>query len=264
MPRFAANLSMLYQEHAFLDRIKAAADDGFEAVEFLFPYEYPASALAERLRRHGLKQALFNAPPGDWAAGERGLACLAHRRDEFRAGIDLALAYAAALQAPTIHVMAGIAPADAPQQELQATYLDNLAWAAARAHPQGVTICIEPINRRDMPGYFLCHQAEALGLIETIAAANLRLQFDAYHCQISEGDVTAKLKAALSLGLLGHVQVAGVPDRHEPDQGELRIDGLLEALDESGYTGFVGCEYHPRAGTREGLGWLRSWLVGKR
>lgn len=264
MPRFAANLSMLYPEHAFLDRFKAAADDGFEAVEFLFPYEYPATVLAERLRRHRLKQVLFNAPPGDWAAGERGLACLSNRRDEFRVGIDLALTYTAALQTPYLHVMAGIEPAGVPQQALQATYLDNLAWAAARARPQGVTLCIEPINRRDMPGYFLCGQAQALGLIEQIGAPNLQLQFDAYHCQISEGDVTAKLKAALSMGRLGHVQVAGVPDRHEPDQGELRVDGLLEALDESGYTGFVGCEYRPRGSTREGLGWLRPWLGGER
>ncbi|MCV2368309.1 2-oxo-tetronate isomerase [Roseateles oligotrophus] len=260
MPRFAANLSMLYTEHAFLDRFKAAAADGFKAVEFLFPYEYPPAALADCLLRHGLSQALFNAPPGDWAAGERGLACLPGRQAEFRAGLDRALDYAAALNCSRIHVMAGIQPEDASPNALQTNYLDNLAWAAERARAQAVDICIEPINRRDMPGYFLCGQAQALKVIETIAAPNLRLQFDAYHCQISEGDVTNKLRQAITRGVLGHVQLAGVPDRHEPDQGELRVDGLLGLLDELGYSGFVGCEYRPRAGTREGLGWLKPWF----
>jgi hydroxypyruvate isomerase len=251
---------MLYTEHAFLDRFEAAAADGFAAVEFLFPYEYPSAVLAERLHRHGLSQALFNAPPGDWAAGERGLACLPGRQAEFRTGLELALAYAAALRCPRIHVMAGIGPEDANPNELQDLYLDNLTWAAERARRQAVDICIEPINQRDMPGYFLSSQAQALRLIDSVAAPNLRLQFDAYHCQVSEGDVTHKLRRAIELGVLGHVQLAGAPDRHEPDQGELRVDDLLGLLDESGYCGFVGCEYRPRAGTREGLGWLKPWL----
>jgi hydroxypyruvate isomerase len=260
MPRFAANLSMLYTEHAFLERFEAAAADGFKAVEFLFPYEYPSAVLAEQLRRHGLNQALFNAPSGDWATGERGLACLPGREAEFRAGLEMALAYAAALHCPRIHVMAGIGPADEHPSAVHTTYLDNLAWAAERARSQAVDICIEPINQRDMPGYFLSSQAQALHVIAAIAAPNLRLQFDAYHCQVSEGDVTNRLRRAIALGVLGHVQLAGAPDRHEPDQGELRVDDLLGLLDESGYSGLVGCEYRPRAGTREGLGWLKPWL----
>ena len=260
MPRFAANLSMLYPEHAFLERFKAAADDGFEAVEFLFPYDYAPAVLAEQLHCHGLKQALFNAPPGDWAAGERGLACLPGRQAEFRAGLEQALDYANALGVSCLHVMAGIQPMDAAPAKLRAIYIDNLAWAADRARPQGVTLCVEPINQRDMPGYFLNRQAQALSVIEAVAAPNLRLQFDAYHCQISEGDVTNKLKCAIELGVLAHMQVAGVPDRHEPDQGELRVDTLLALLDDSGYSGFVGCEYRPRSCTRSGLSWLRPWM----
>ncbi|MEJ6007878.1 2-oxo-tetronate isomerase [Paucibacter sp. AS339] len=262
MPQFAANLSLLYTELPFLERFGAAAADGFKAVEFLFPYSVDATALRQQLHTHGLQQALFNAPPGDWDAGERGLACLPDRQTEFRAGIQQALDYAEALACPRLHVMAGIAPTGLTAEQLNDTYISNLRWAADQAHAQGRQICIEPINLRDMPGYFLNRQAQALALIEAIDAPNVRLQFDAYHCQISEGDVARKLRLALDQGLLSHVQIAGAPDRHEPDEGELRVEYLLTLLDELGYTGYVGCEYRPRADTRAGLGWLRPWLPG--
>lgn len=260
MPQFAANLTLLYTELPFLERFGAAAEDGFKAVEFLFPYEYSAAELQQALQAHGLRQVLFNAPPGDWAAGERGLACLPGRQAEFQAGIEQALLYAAALDCPRLHVMAGIAPKDAAPEALRAIYVENLRWAAQRALNQGLQLSIEAINQGDMPGYFLHRQAQALEVVADVGAPNLSVQFDVYHCQVSEGNVTRKLREVMARGLLGHVQIAGAPDRNEPDQGELRVEVLLKLLDELGYTGYVGCEYRPRAGTREGLAWLRPWL----
>ncbi len=258
MPRFAANLSMLYAEHEFLDRFAAAAADGFRAVEYLFPYAHGASALAQRLADHGLEQVLFNAPPGDWDAGERGIACLPGREAEFRAGIEHALTYAQALRCPRLHVMAGLAPAGVEPARLQATYEANLAWAAARARQAGCDVLIEPINPRDMPGYFLNRQAEAHRTLDAVGAPNLKVQMDLYHCQIVEGDVASKLRQYLPSGRVGHLQIAGVPMRHEPDLGELNHAYLFEVIDELGWSGWIGCEYRPRRGTTEGLGWLRQ------
>ncbi len=255
MPRFAANLSMLYTEHDFLDRFAAAAEDGFEAVECLFPYAWPAAALAQRLKDHGLRQVLFNAPPGQWDAGERGLACLPGREDEFRRSVQQALEMALALDCPRIHLMAGLAPAGAERARLQQTYLDNLSWAAAQAASAGRDVLIEPINTRDVPGYFLNRQDEAHQIVQTVGAPNLKVQMDLYHCQIVEGDVTTKLRRYLPTGRVGHMQMAGVPDRHEPDQGELAYDALFKAIDATGWDGWIGCEYRPAAGTRAGLGW---------
>ncbi|MCV2349793.1 2-oxo-tetronate isomerase [Paucibacter sp. Y2R2-4] len=260
MPKFAANLSLLYTELPFLQRFGAAAADGFEAVEFLFPYEYPAAELKQALQTHGLRQVLFNAPPGHWSAGERGLACLPDRQEEFRAALEQALLYASVLDCPRLHVMAGIAPQDASPEVLYAVYVENLRWAAKRAREQGLQLSIEAINQADMPGYFLHQQAQALDVVAAVGAPNLGVQFDVYHCQVSEGNVSRKLCEVMGRGLLGHVQIAGAPDRQEPDQGELRVEVLLRLLDELGYTGYVGCEYRPRAGTREGLAWLRPWL----
>jgi 2-dehydrotetronate isomerase len=260
MPRYAANLSMLYPEHDFLDRFAAAAADGFTGVEYLFPYAYPAAALRERLQAHGLTQVLFNAPPGDWDAGERGLACLPDRRDAFRNGIAQALAYAEALDCRRVHVMAGIAPPAQPRTALLEVYAENLAWAAAQAAPFGVDLLIEPINPRDMPGYLLQRQQEAHELLAQIGAPNLKVQMDLYHCQIVEGDLSMKLRRWLPAGRVGHLQIAGVPARHEPDRGELNIGHLLALIDELGWNGWVGCEYRPARGavpegTRAGLGW---------
>lgn len=261
MPQFAANLSMLYGEFDVLDRFGAAAADGFRAVEFLFPYAFDGRELRRRLDEHGLQQALFNGPPGDFARGERGLASLPGREDEFRRGIaEQALPYAQALQCRRVHVMAGLLPPGAERERHRETYLANLAWAAAQAAAAGVTLCIEPINTRDIPGYFLNRQDEAHAIVQAVGAPNLKVQFDLYHCQIVEGDVAMKLRQYLPTGNVGHLQVAGVPDRHEPDdQGELNAAWLFELIDALGWRGFVGAEYRPRAGTRAGLGWFARW-----
>ncbi len=260
MPQFAANLSMLYPEHAFLDRFAAAAADGFGAVEILFPYAYPAADLAAQLQAHGLQQVLINAPPGDWDAGERGLACLPGREADFRHLFTQALDYAHALGCPRIHAMAGRLPAGHSFDSLRPVYEANLAWAAEQAATAGVAVLIEPINPRDMPGYALNHQAQAHRVVQAVGAPNLLVQMDLYHCQIVEGDLATQLRQYLPTGRVGHIQIAGVPDRHEPDTGEVHYPYLFALLDALGYTGFVGCEYRPRRGTSQGLGWLHSAL----
>ncbi|MFF3495507.1 2-oxo-tetronate isomerase [Streptomyces sp. NPDC002795] len=258
MPRFAANLSTLYPEYEFLDRFAAASADGFEAVEYLFPYAYGSGELRARLDEHGLRQVLFNAPPGDWDGGERGIAALPGRASEVREGVEKALEYAAALGSPRVHMMAGLVPEGMSRAECRDTYLTNLAYAAEQAAPAGVDILIEPINTRDMPGYFLNHQADAHAVVREVGAANLKVQLDLYHCQIVEGDLTATLRRDLPTGRVGHLQIAGVPDRHEPDAGELNLRHLMHAVDALGFSGWIGCEYFPKAGTSEGLGWLKN------
>ncbi len=257
MPRFAANLSLMYTEHAFLDRFEAAARDGFRAVEYLFPYEFAAADIAARLAGNGLQQVLFNAPPGDWAAGERGVACLPGRESEFRRGVEQALSYAAALGCPRVHLMAGLAPLDAHRGALRDTYLANLAWAAAQS--TAVDFLIEPINTRDIPRFFLNRQDQAHAIVQAVGAPNLKVQMDLYHCQIVEGDVAMKLRQYLPTGRVGHLQIAGVPTRNEPDIGELHHPYLFDVLDELGWDGHIGCEYRPRVGTSAGLGWLAKW-----
>ena len=258
---------MLYNEHDFLERFAAAAKDGFQAVECLFPYDFDARELARRLADNGLKQVLFNAPPGDWSAGERGIACLPGREQEFRAGIVKALEFAERLDCPFIHVMAGIAPHGAGQSALQGTYETNLAWACEQAQACGRTLLIEPINLRDMPGFFLSLQAHAHRTILNVGAANLKVQMDLYHCQIVEGDVTTRLRQYLPSGRVGHIQIAGVPMRNEPDLGELNHSHLFDVIDalaiEFDWPGYVGCEYRPLRGnaasaTTQGLGWFRE------
>lgn len=265
MPQFAANLSMLYNEHAFLDRFRAAAQDGFKAVEYLFPYDFDAQVLRRQLQDHGLQQVLFNAPPGRWDAGERGLACLPGRQDEFREGFHKALAYADALDCPRIHVMAGLMPAGVAPEVLRATYVANLAWAAQQAQAAGRDVLIEPINTRDMPGFMLSLQTQAHQIVQEVGAPNLKVQMDLYHCQIMEGDLATKLRQYLPSGRVGHMQIAGVPMRHEPDLGEVNHAYLFEVIDEislaCGWNGWIGCEYRPArgavpGGTRDGLGWL--------
>jgi hydroxypyruvate isomerase len=259
MPRFAANLSMMYTEHGFLDRFAAAAADGFDAVEYLFPYAHGRSELAALLADHGLAQVLFNAPPGDWDAGERGLACLPDRVAQFRAGVDLALEFAQALKCPRVHVMAGLAPPGAERAALRATYVANLAWAAQQAASAGVDVLIEPINTRDIPHFFLNRQDEAHAVVQEVDAPNLKVQMDLYHCQIVEGDLAMKIKQYFPTGRVGHFQIAGVPDRHEPDRGELNYPYLFELIDALGYTGHIGAEYRPKAGTTAGLGWFQRY-----
>jgi hydroxypyruvate isomerase len=265
MPRFAANLSMLYNDVDFLDRFAAAARDGFQAVEYLFPYAYTPAQLAALLKENGLQQVLFNAPPGNWDAGERGIACLPGREAEFREGIDKAVEYARALGCPRIHVMAGLVPKDADAAQVHATYVANVRHAARQAAPHGLQILLEPINGRDMPGFFLSRQDQAHALVAEIAEPNVKVQMDLYHCQIVEGDLAMKIRQYLPTGNVGHFQIAGVPERHEPDVGEINHTYLFRLLDSLGWDGWIGCEYKPARGaaphaTSDGLGWLKAWL----
>ncbi|MDR5907362.1 2-oxo-tetronate isomerase [Franzmannia qiaohouensis] len=260
MIRLAANLSMLFNEHDFLDRFAAAAQAGFRGVEYLFPYEHAPDTLRGLLDEHGLEQVLFNLPPGDWAAGERGLASLPGREGEFRDSLVEALRYAEALGCPRVHAMAGLLPADADattQAAHHATYIDNLRFAAREAAKVGRELLIEPINTRDMPGFFLSRQAQAMAVLEQVGEPNLRLQFDLYHCQIMDGDLTRHLERQFAA--IGHVQIAGVPERHEPDVGEVHYPALFERLEALGYTGWIGCEYRPVDDTRQGLDWGRRF-----
>ena len=265
MPRFAANLSMLYNDVDFLERFAAAARDGFQAVEYLFPYAYAPEQLAALLQEHGLQQVLFNAPPGDWDAGERGIACLPGREAEFREGIAKALQYAQALGCPRIHVMAGLVPQGADAATVRTTYVANVRHAAQQAAPHGVQILLEPINGRDMPGFFLSRQDQAHALVAETGEPNVKVQMDLYHCQIVEGDLAMKIRQYLPTGNVGHLQIAGVPERHEPDVGEINHPYLFQLLDSLGYEGWIGCEYKPARGaaphaTSDGLGWLKAWL----
>ncbi len=255
MPKFAANLTMMFNEHSFLDRFAAAADAGFEAVEFLFPYEATPDEVAERVRRNGLAVALFNMPPGDWTVGERGLAALPHRFDEMDEGMSRALDYAAATGAGKLHLMAGIADADDPAASV--AYRRSVAHCAERLAARGLELVLEPINARDMPGYFLDDFETAISLIAALDMPNLKLQFDIYHRQIMHGDVTMALERMMPM--VGHVQIASVPNRSEPDSGELDYGHIFAALDRLDYRGHVGCEYRPRGGTREGLRWFEPF-----
>ncbi|MEA2834301.1 MAG: 2-dehydrotetronate isomerase [Methylobacteriaceae bacterium] len=255
MPRFAANLTWLFSEYDFLDRFDAAAECGFDAVEVLLPYDHPAEAIAERLTRNHLTMALINVPPGNSAAGERGLAALPGRTGDFRENIASAAHYAEVTGASRVHVLAGIV--EAQDKRAAAAYRDNIALAADYFATRGVEVLIEPINGRDIPGYFLGDFDTAVRLIDELARPNLKLQFDLYHRQILHGDVTTALRRLMPL--IGHIQIASVPGRNEPDGEELNYRFLFEEIDRLGYEGFVGCEYRPRGGTREGLGWFAPY-----
>ena len=268
MPRFAANLSLMYTELPFVERFAAAAKDGFRAVEYLFPYAHPAQELAQLLQQHGLEQVLFNAPPGGeqlaemqtaWERGQRGTLCIPGQETAFRKGVELALQYAQALHCPRVHVMAGFAPQGVSAQVLEQTALANLRWAVQAAADSGVTLMLEPINHRDMPGYYLHSQAQAHALVEAVGTTNVQVQMDLYHCQISEGDVATKLRQYLPTGRVGHIQIAGVPERHEPNVGELNYPYLFSVLDALDYDGWVGCEYRPQNGTSAGLAWMKAY-----
>jgi hydroxypyruvate isomerase len=256
MPKFAANLTMMFNEVPFPQRFAAAAKAGFQAVEFLFPYDHAPHEVAQWLNENQLSNALFNMPPGDWANGERGLASLPGREAEFRAGVARALEYAQALGTKRLHAMAGLVPAGADRQRHRAVFIDNLRYAARELAAHGITLLIEPINPRDMPGYFLSSQGEAHAIREAVGEPNLRVQLDFYHAQIVEGDLAMGLRKHFAG--VGHVQIASVPERHEPDQGEVNYAYLFRLLDELGYEGWVGCEYRPRGRTEDGLGWMAA------
>jgi hydroxypyruvate isomerase len=255
MPRFAANLSMMFTEVPFLDRFEAAAKAGFTAVEFLFPYEFPAKEVGERLHRNGLVQALFNLPPGDWAAGEKGFAALPDRFADLQQSLHTALPYAETTGVKRVHLMAGIAERSDPKAVAQ--FRKSVAYAAEFFAPHGLDVVIEPINARNVPGYFLNNFIFARDLIRELKIPNLKLQFDIYHCQIVHGDVTMHLRDMMPI--IGHTQIASIPSRNEPDGEELNYPFVFAELDRLGYKGFVGCEYNPRGKTTDGLGWFKPY-----
>ncbi len=272
MPRFAANLSLMYPDLPFLERFGAAAADGFEAVEFLFPYAHPVAEIAARLKVHGLQQVLFNMPPGGmdasqcdahWQRGDRGTACVPGREAEFRAGLEAALRHAEDLDCPRIHTLVGIRPPACSEEDADATLLANLRWAAGLAERAGRTLLIEPINPFNMPGFHLQRQAHAHALVEALGSAHVKVQLDLFHCQRVEGGLAGQLARALPTGRVGHLQIADTPDRHEPGTGEIDWPPLFALIDrlsaECGWEGWVGCEYLPAdaspGGTTRGLAW---------
>ncbi len=255
MPKFAANLSFLFTEAPFSERFKRAAAAGFKGVEYLFPYDWPAHDVAEWLVTANLEQVLFNLPAGDWAAGERGLACLPHRQGEFAESVEQALGYAMVLDCERVHCLSGLRPPGVSEAELEATYIANLRFAADRFATIGATVMIEPINSRiDMPGYWLDDVAKGFRLLERVDRCNIKLQYDIYHAQIIAGDLARTLEA--NIGRIGHIQIADNPGRHEPGSGEINYPFLFGLLDRLDYDGWVGCEYKPLTTTEAGLGWL--------
>jgi 2-dehydrotetronate isomerase len=255
MPRFAANLTMMFNEVPFLDRFEAAAKAGFTAVEFLFPYDHPPKEISARLHGNGLAQALFNLPPGNWDAGEKGFAALPDRFSDLQASLATALPYVEATGVKRVHLMAGIA--DRGDTKAVEAFYKSVAWAAEFFQPHGLDVVIEPINPRNVPGYFLNDFGFAAELIRELKIPNLKLQFDIYHCQIIHGDVTMRLRAMMPI--IGHIQIASIPSRHEPDDEELNYPFVFAELDRLGYGGFVGCEYNPRGKTSDGLGWFKPY-----
>ena len=256
MPKFAANLSMMFNEHDFPNRFAAAAKAGFDAVEFLFPYDYSPAEVAQWHKENNLKNVLFNLPPGDWAAGERGIAALPGREAEFRTGVAKAIEYALALGTPQLHMMAGLVPAGSDMAIHRKTYLENMKFAAQALAKHNLTLLLEPINTRDMPGYFLNTQVQAHELRVESGEPNVKVQMDFYHAQIMEGDLAETFKKYFKD--IGHTQIASVPKRNEPDDGEVNYPYLYQLLDEMGYEGYVGCEYRPKGKTEDGLDWFKA------
>ncbi|MEQ4540460.1 MAG: hydroxypyruvate isomerase [Billgrantia sp.] len=254
MPKFAANLSMLFTEEDFLDRFKAAAEAGFKGVEYLFPYDYSAVELKARLDEHGLTQVLHNLPAGDWGAGERGIACHPDRVEEFRAGVEQAIDYATVLGCKQVNCLAGIQPQGVSLEQARRTLVENLRYAAEKLEAAGILLLAEPINTRDIPGFFLNRTEQALAIFDEVGSPNLKLQYDIYHMQIMEGDLAPTIEKHLAR--IAHVQLADNPGRHEPGTGEIHYPFLFAHLDRLGYDGWIGCEYKPKTTTREGLGWL--------
>ncbi|WP_302139375.1 hydroxypyruvate isomerase [Halomonas alkalicola] len=254
MPKFAANLSMLFTEVEFLDRFEAAARAGFKGVEYLFPYDYPAEELKRRLDANGLTQVLFNLPAGDWAAGERGIACHPDRVEEFREGVERAIAYVQVLGNTQVNCLAGIKPEVVSDDQARATLVENLRFAAEKLAAAGILLIAEPINTRDIPGFFLNRTEQALAIFDEVGSDNLKLQYDIYHMQIMEGDLAPTMEKHLAR--IAHVQIADTPGRHEPGTGEIHYPFLFAHLDRLGYDGWIGAEYKPAGRTEEGLGWL--------
>lgn len=258
MPKFCANLTMLYQEVDFLDRFRHAKESGFQGVEYLFPYQWPAEQLAELLGRYGLRQVLHNLPAGDWAAGERGIACIPGREEEFRQGVSLAINYAKTLGCSQLNCLVGKTPDNATADVIHSTLVGNLRFAAAKLQEAGITLLIEPLNSIDIPGFHLVHTHDAIALMDEVSQPNMRLQYDVYHMQIMEGNLTATMQQ--HVGRIGHIQIADLPGRNEPGTGEVNFTNLFRSIDSMGYTGWIGCEYKPATTTEAGLGWLKPYL----
>ena len=258
MPKLAANLTMLFGEVDFLERFEAAAAAGFAAVEYLFPYAWEPQALKAKLRDHGLEQVLHNLPAGNWAGGERGIACLPDRVDEFNRGVAQAITYATALDCDRVNCLAGILPPSVDAAAARESFVRNLRYAAPLLESAGITLLIEPINTRDIPGFFLSGTAQAIEIIDAVGSDNLQLQYDIYHMQIMEGDVAQTIERQLPR--IGHIQLADVPGRHEPGTGTIDFPSLLAQIDRLGYDGWIGCEYVPAAGTAAGLAWAAAYL----
>lgn len=259
MPKFAANLTMLFNELPFLDRFAAAKAAGFSGVEFLFPYDFEKVVLREKLDRYGLSQVLHNLPAGNWAAGERGIAVLPDRISEFRAGVERAIDYARALDCRQLNCLAGIAPDGADAKTLHRVFVDNLRFAADALARHKIRLLIEPINTRDIPGFFLSRTQQAQDIIAEVGSDNLFIQYDIYHMQVMEGDLAPTIRK--HLGRIAHIQLADNPGRNEPGTGEINFPYLFRYLDEIGYAGWIGCEYKPKTATEESLEWFASQAV---
>lgn len=259
MPKLCANLTMLFNEVPFMDRFAAAAKAGFKGVEYLFPYEYDKQALADALKKNHLVQVLHNLPAGNWAAGERGIGCHPQRVTEFKEGVDRAIDYATTLGCKQVNCLAGIRPPHVDPIDARETFIRNLQYAAPKFKDAGIKLLIEPINTRDIPGFFLNYTAQAADIIKAAGSDNLFIQYDIYHAQIMEGDLARTIEAHLPL--IPHMQLADNPGRHEPGSGEINYPWLLEHIDRIGYTGWIGCEYKPAAATEAGLGWAAAYLA---
>lgn len=258
MPKFNANLSMMFNEVPFLERFGAAAKAGFKGVEFLFPYDFTPAQVREQLDRHQLEMVLFNMPPGDFAAGDRGLACDPARFGEFQDGVGKALEYAKVLGAKQLHVMAGLKPRGLNDETMREAYLASLRFACAETAKHGIKVLIEAINTRDIPGFYLNTSEQAFDVMHYVGAANLAFQYDIYHMQIMEGDLAPTIEKHLAK--IAHMQLADTPGRHEPGTGEINYDFLFRHIDRIGYQGWIGCEYRPAGKTEDGLGWMKPWL----
>jgi hydroxypyruvate isomerase len=259
MPKFAANLTMLFNDLPFTERFAAAKNAGFNGVEYLFPYAFDKGLLRDKLRRYGLKQVLHNLPAGNWDGGERGIAVLPDRVAEFRDGVDRAIEYAQFLGCNQVNCLVGIVPADADRAEAHDILVDNLKFAANALAKHKIRLLIEPINTRDIPGFFLSRTDQAVRLISEVKSDNLFIQYDIYHMQVMEGDLAPTLSRHLPL--ISHVQIADNPGRHEPDTGEINFPFLFKHLDTVGYAGWIGCEYKPRTTTTEGLAWYTRQTI---
>lgn len=258
MLKFSANLTLMFKEVDFLDRFEGAAKAGFKAVEYMFPYPWKKEVVAEKLEKQGLQQVLFNIPAGDWAGGERGIATLPDRVNEFQEGVGLAIEYARTLKCPRLNCLVGLTPANVPAEKVRQTVVENLRFAAKAMKKEGITLLIEALNTQDIAGFYLAHTRDAIELIREVGGANVKFQYDIYHMQIMEGNLTRTVRD--NLADIDHIQLADNPGRHEPGSGEINFNNLLRFIDEAGYKGWIGCEYIPAGKTEDGLAWIRPYL----